>query len=298
MTHKKRISGQVRYWALVLSVAAHSATLAVFTGVRLSGRPGQEPAETPAINLRMIERVIAEPTPTPKPKPRIEPIAPVPVQEETTQPLIADPEPSPPVQTQPVPESIEPEVLEPVSETIVHEVEFFGRKSVVQRVCYVVDCSGSMYGSMYLVKDQLKQSILNLNAQQAFSVVFFTQGQKIMTIGDGMLRPATVKAKSKAVKLIESVRPGGSTNAEHALQWAMKLKDADGHRPEVIYFLTDGFDLDADRSKAFVKRVDRMRRSSAPAAVLHTIGFWPQPQDRQMLQSLAQNAGGEFIEIN
>ena len=197
-----------------------------------------------------------------------------------------------------MPESIEPEVLEPVSETIVHEVEFFGRKSVVQRVCYVVDCSGSMYGSMYLVKDQLKQSILNLNAQQAFSVVFFTQGQKIMTLGDGMLRPATVKAKSKAVKLIESVRPGGSTNAEHALQWAMKLKDADGHRPEVIYFLTDGFDLDADRSKAFVKRVDRMRRSSAPAAVLHTIGFWPQPQDRQMLQSLAQNAGGEFIEIN
>jgi Mg-chelatase subunit ChlD len=177
-------------------------------------------------------------------------------------------------------------------------VEFFGRKRVVQRVCYVVDCSGSMYGSMYLVKDQLKQSILNLNSQQAFSVIFFTQGQQIMTLGDGRLQPATVKAKSKAVKLIQSVRPAGSTDAEHALQWAMKLKSANGHRPEVIYFLTDGFDLDADRSKAFVRRVDRMRRFSAPGTVLHTIGFWPQPQDRQLLRSLAQNAGGEFIEIN
>jgi len=295
MTHKKRISGQVRYWALILSVAAHSATLAVFTGVKLSGRGEQKPAETPAINLQMIERVVAEPTL--KPKPRIEPITPAPVQEETTLPLITDPDPSPPAETQSLPEPIESEVCESV-EPVVNEVEFFGRKSVVQRVCYVVDCSGSMYGSMYLVKEQLKQSILNLNSQQTFSVIFFTQGQKIMTLGDGTLQPATVKAKSKAVKLIESVRPGGSTDAEHALQWAMKRKSADGYHPEVIYFLTDGFDLDADRSKAFVKRVDHMRRFSAPGTVLHTIGFWPQPQDRRMLRSLAENAGGEFIEID
>jgi hypothetical protein len=297
MTYKKLINGQVRYWALIVSVAAHSATLAVFTGVKLSGRISEEPTARPAINLHMIQQVVSEPTL--KPKPRIEPIAPPQVPTETRQPpLIAKPELPPPVETDALPESRESEPVEPVVTAPVHEVEFFGRKSAVQRVCYVVDCSGSMYGSMYLVKEQLKQSILNLNSQQAFSVVFFMEGQNIVTSGIGNLEPATVRAKSKAVKLIESVRPAGSTDAEHALQQAMKLKDTEGHGPEVIYFLSDGFDLDPDRSARFVRRVDQLRRSFAQHAILHTIGFWPLPQDCRTLRSLAENAGGDFIEIN
>ena len=296
MTRERQTGGQVRYWALILSVAAHSATLAVFTGVKLSNRIFSEPSERPAVTLQMIEQIVS--VPTAKPMPRIEPIQspPIPVKAEQP-PLIADLETPEPVQTENAPDPIESDMSPPV-ETMVNEVEFFGRKSMVQRVCYVVDCSGSMYGSMYLVRDQLKQSILNLNSQQAFCVVFFMEGRKILTTGNGTLQPATFKAKSKAVHLIESVRPAGSTDAEHALQQAMKLKDDAGGRPEVIYFLTDGFDLDPDRSTQFVKQIERLRRSSAPGAVLHTIGFWPQPQDRQMLRSLAQNAGGEFIEIN
>ncbi|MHC5120036.1 MAG: hypothetical protein ACYSO7_00700 [Planctomycetota bacterium] len=64
--------GKVCYWALIFSVAAHSVTLAVFTGVKLSGRTEAEDTPKPVISLQMIERIVAEPTP--KPKPRIEPI--------------------------------------------------------------------------------------------------------------------------------------------------------------------------------------------------------------------------------
>ena len=127
--------------------------------------------------------------------------------------------------------------------------------------------------------------------------MFFMEGQTILTSG-GTLTPATAGAKSAALELIELVRPSGSTDAEHALQMAMQLKDTSGKGAEVIYFLTDGFDLDPASSRAFVEKVNRLRSQHAPAAILHTIGFAPQPQDRQMLKRLAQNAGGAFIEIN
>jgi len=286
--------GKVCYWALIFSVAAHSVTLAVFTGIKLSGRTEGEVSPPPVISLQMIERVVVA-EPVAKPKPRVEPI----VQPESKQPpLITDPQPSEPVAADVPPEPDPLEVTEAITNPQLDEVEFFGQKSIVQRVCYVVDCSGSMYGRMYLVKDQLKKSILKLNSRQAFSVVFFMEGQTILTSGGDTLAPATAGAKSTALELIESVRPSGSTDAGHALEAAMQLKDASGKGAEVIYFLTDGFDLDSASSRLFVEKVNRLRSKYAWAAVLHTIGFDAQLGDRQMLRHLAQNTGGAFIEIN
>ena len=288
--------GKVCYWALIFSVAAHSVTLAVFTGVKLSGRTEGEVSPPPVISLQMIERVVVT-EPVAKPKPRVEPI----VRPELKQPpLITDPQPPEPVAADVPPESDLSRVTEAIvdSQPQPDEVEFFGQKSRVQRVCYVVDCSGSMYGRMYLVKDQLKKSILKLNSRQGFSVMFFMEGQTILTSGGDTLAPATAGAKSTALELIELVRPSGSTDAGHALEWAMQLKDSSGKGAEVVYFLTDGFDLDPASSRAFVEKVNRLRSTHAPAAILHTIGFAPQPQDRQMLKRLAQNTSGAFIEIN
>ncbi len=289
--------GKVCYWALIFSVAAHSVTLAVFTGVKLSGRTEAKVTPKPVISLQMIERVVAERTP--KPKPRIEPIVEPAVESESEQlPLVAEPQPPEPVVADAPTEA--PQVAEPVAQTQpqLDEVEFFGQKSMVRRVCYVVDCSGSMYGRMYQVKDQLKQSILNLNSRQSFSVVFFMEGQTVLTSGGGRLAPATAGAKSTALELIESVRPSGSTDAEHALEQAMQLKDVSGNGAEAVYFLTDGFDLDSENSRLFSEKINRLRNAHACDAVLHTIGFDAQPRDRQMLRRLAQNTGGAFININ
>jgi hypothetical protein len=298
MIRKALQPGKIQYWALIVSVAAHSATLAVFTGVKMSGTISKEAtAEPPVMNVSMIERIVEQPQP--KPKPRVEPITPpetLPPVEQA--PLITEPEPPQPEIARAAAEPIKPEI-EPsvVEQEIANEVEFFGQKSIVQRICYVVDCSGSMYGSMYLVKDQLKQSILNLNSQQAFCVLFFMKGQQIRTTGNGTLERATAQVKSRALELIESIRPSGLTDAEHALGKAMQLKDAHGNGAEVIYFLSDGFDLDPDSSAKFLDTVGRLRNSLDPGATLHTIGFWPQPSDRDTLQTLAHNTGGEFIEV-
>ena len=289
--------GKVCYWALIFSVAAHSVTLAVFTGVKLSGGTEEKVSPKPMISLQMIERVVAQPTP--KPKPRIEPIAEPVVQSEPEQPpLIPDPQPSEPAVVDTPLEADLRQINTPIANPQLDEVEFFGQKSMVRRVCYVVDCSGSMYGQMYQVKDQLKRSILDLNSRQSFSVVFFMEGQTILTSGGGTLAPATARAKSTALELIESVRPSGSTDAEHALEVAMRLKNASGEGAEAVYFLTDGFDLDSENSQLFAEKVNRLRNAHASNAVLHTIGFDAQPGDCQMLRRLAQNTGGAFININ
>ncbi len=294
MINRTLHAGKVRYWALIFSVAAHAATLAVFTGVKLSGRMEAGPAPAPVLNMRMIEHAVTQTAP--RPKPRIEPIPqPVARPEPKQPPLIAEPASPEP---EPVPAAEPMESMIDEASPAVNEVEFFGQKSIVRRICYVVDCSGSMYGQMYRVKEQLKSSILRLNSRQAFCVVFFMEGKNILTTGDGMLRPATAQAKSKALKLIDAVRPSGSTDAEHALRQALQLKDAAAGRPEVIYFLTDGFDLDPRHSARFVESIGRLRQSLNPGVILHTIGFGPQPLDRQTLRRLAADANGLFIEIN
>ena len=289
--------GKVCYWALIFSVAAHSVTLAVFTGVKLSGGTEEKVSPKPVISLQMIERAVAQPAP--KPKPRIEPIAEPVVQSEPEQPpLIPDPQPTEPTVVDTPLEADLRQINTPIANPQSDEVEFFGQKSMVRRVCYVVDCSGSMYGQMYQVKDQLKKSILDLNSRQSFSVVFFMEGQTVLTSGGGTLAPATARAKSTALELIESVRPSGLTDAEHALEVAMRLKNASGEGAEAVYFLTDGFDLDSENSQLFAEKVNRLRNAHASNAVLHTIGFDAQPGDCQMLRRLAQNTGGAFININ
>lgn len=298
-----RDNGQVRYWALIVSIAVHSAALGIFTGVKLHSRHLDTPSDSAVVDMKLIAQVVQQPSQV-RPKPRVEPIAklpPEPAPEQPEQvPLIAEPKPPEPVIVETVTPMDTPEVQQPAYQPppVANEVEFFGNESVADSVCFVVDCSGSMYGQMYEVREQLKKSILNLNSDQSFAIVFFMNGQEILTNHLGMLVQATASAKSRALKLTESIRPAGTTDAVHALKCAMRMKDAKGRGPQLVYFLTDGFDLDEDSSTAFVQSICQLRRQFAPGTVLHTIGFWPQPQDCRTLALLAGKTGGEFINVN
>jgi len=287
----------VRYWALTASLALHTGVLAVFTGVHLSEGGQEARSERAAVAMQAIERVSEQPRPVPKVKP-IERPAPKPA-EAPEAVLVKDNQPA--REPEPTAETSDDvsvtEAIGAPASVPADEVEFFGQKSEVQQICYVVDCSGSMYGRMYRVKDQLRQSILKLTGEQAFSVVFFMDGQQVVMSGSGRLEPATTVSKSQALKLIETVRPQGTTDALHALEMAMRLTGPDGHSAGVFYFLTDGFDLDAAGSQDFLKAVQGLRRKLAPGAVLHTIAFSPQTQDRRLLQTLAQSTGGGFVEV-
>ena len=292
---KLACKGKVRYWALGISVVVHTVALGVFTGVQLSNPVGGE-FKDKSVSMRMVETVIEKPAV--KPKPKVEPIQRVRPKPEPKPQIKPEPKPLVVEKEEPVPEPVAlVEPAPPAVAPVIHEVEFFGQKSIVQRICYVVDCSGSMYGQMYRVKDQLKQSILKLNPQQTFCVLFFMDGRQMLMTGSGRLESATIRSKSHALELIRKVKPAGSTDAVHALECAMRLRDTGGHYPEIIYFLTDGFDLDESGLQLFVETIGGLRKTFAPSAILHTIGFWPQNRDRQMLETLAQNTGGDYIEV-
>jgi len=174
------------------------------------------------------------------------------------------------------------------------EVKFFGQASADRKVCYVVDCSASMHGMFGQVKKELKTSIANLTAEQYFYIIFF-RGEKLIQSGRGKLTRATPKAKADAYRFIDRAKLGSTTQALKALNLAMKIKDHSRQPAEVIYFLTDGLDLQA--SKDFASQVENLRKKLAPTTKFITIGFWTETSDATMLKEIAEKSGGKFVDV-
>ena len=76
----------------------------------------------------------------------------------------------------------------------------------------------------------------------------------------------------------------------------MQIRDIGGEPPSVIYFLTDGFELGTDRQK-FSQKIRTLLQRYAAETKINTIGFWPAESDREMLEIVADQSGGEAIII-
>ncbi len=284
-SEQDKFVGSVRFWALGASLAVHLVALSALGAFHFNRR-GQTDTSPPSdISIHTLQRVLEEPTP--KPKPRLEP---------PPAPTVQTPDPEPAPSPKPPRENVS--VAASTAAEPTDTVMFYGSRTTGRRVCYVVDGSGSMFGLMYLVRQQLRESILNLSGEQAFNVLFFMQNGQLLQPFDGRLTPATPAAKAESLSLIDDIRPEGQTCAERAMAAALSMRDRDGNRPDVIYFLTDGFDLMGGDGDAFVRRIAHLRKQHAPATVVHTIGVYPGPQDGRILSSLANACGGRYIEIN
>jgi hypothetical protein len=185
----------------------------------------------------------------------------------------------------------------PGSQVLSPRIEFFGSFTDQRKVCYLVDCSGSMQGVFGRVQRNLKESISGLQADQYFYIIFFG-ADKLYESGDGRLLRAGEKAKSSAYDFIDSIQPAGLTNAPAALERAVQIRDGRGINPSVIYFLTDGFELTAKGTQIFSQKVADLLKRFAPTTRINTIGFWPQSSDRKMLEEIARHSGGEFVLIS
>jgi hypothetical protein len=182
----------------------------------------------------------------------------------------------------------------PSSADLSGRIEFFGSLSNERKVCYLVDCSGSMQGVFSLVRRRLKESIAALQPDQYFCVIFFGGG-KLFELGDGRLVRATPKAKAAADSFIDTIQPAGRTNAAAALEKVVRIRDGKGLSPSLVYFLTDGFELTDESSATFPQKIASLLEQLAPAMKINTIGFLPQDDDRRMLQTIARQSGGEFL---
>ena len=173
-------------------------------------------------------------------------------------------------------------------------IKFFDSFTDQHKVCYVVDCSGSMQGVFGQVRKKLKDSIAGLQPDQYFGLIFFGNN-RLFEFGKGQLVRATKKAKSSACDFIDSTRPAGRTNAFKALQRAMQIRDKTSHGPAVIFFLTDGFELTTKDTDRFGQKIINLLNRFAPTTKINTIGFWPQKNDRKVLETMASQSGGEFV---
>jgi len=183
----------------------------------------------------------------------------------------------------------------PSSAHLAHRIEFFGSWTDQRKVCYLVDCSGSMLGIFVHVRKRLKESIGNLQPDQYFYIIFFGGG-RLFEFGDNLLR-ATQKAKAAAYDFIDSIQPAGQTNALAALERAVQIRDGSGVAPSLVYFLTDGFELITEDAQRFPQEIADLLVRFAPRTRINTIGFWPQSDDHKMLEAIARQSGGEFILI-
>jgi hypothetical protein len=154
-----------------------------------------------------------------------------------------------------------------------------------------------MYGRMGLISEQLKDCIASLLETQSFYIIFFMDGNTLLEMGDGKAVPATGFAKARAFAMIDNIHLQGKTNARQALERSMKIRDAIGRPVELIYFLTDGFDLQMDSSQAFCTDIAQMRRKYAPSVTINTIGLWVTMEDGQTLGKIAEITGGQYHSV-
>lgn len=132
------------------------------------------------------------------------------------------------------------------------KVEVDERDVVARDVIFVLDTSGSMEGDKIdQAKDALEFILDHLNAEDRFNIVAFSTGVRTYARG-----PEPAAASDEARRFIDDLRAVGGTNIDLALAEALAM--ADGERPQIIIFLTDGLATegvtDTDRIIANVSR--------------------------------------------
>ena len=282
-------------WAWLISIALHLLLFGVFAMLKfsnISAHAANSGVDT--LTTAKIKQIAQTPKVTPKPKTKKI----LPASSLRKIPLDLDTIKTP-IQQSPSIAAITPALSDdqlPISQTQTDMTEFFGSFTDQRKICYVVDCSGSMQGRLAMVKAQLNSSIQNLQPDQYFYLIFFKEN-KLIESGHGRLSRATPKSKKAAYAMIDKMKFSGPTNAVNAIERAMGIRDYLGKSPALIYFLTDGFDLGENQTTGFAASIEKMRKKLAPSARINTIGFWIGASDQKILRAVAQNSNGQFVNI-
>ena len=291
-------SGSITFWAWAVSIGLHLVVLAVFGVIRFSQSKAQNSMYiVPRAKVSRIKEILQATTPIPKPKVKsptkgrftagAKNLLPTEWIISRANSALRSP-PNLAKTTSPQDASL----LSGVN--LSGGIEFFGSWTPRRKVCYVVDCSGSMRGIFARVKERLSGSIKDLQPDQYFYIIFFGDNRLLEFGGDRLFR-ATEQTKSAAYDFIKTVEPGGRTNAMAALQRALQIRDESGDAPSLVYFLTDGFELTSRDTQRLPQKMANLLRRFAPDTKINTIGFWPAEDDRKMLKIIAEQSGGEFV---
>lgn len=164
-------------------------------------------------------------------------------------------------------------------------VRIFGLGGYGSKFMYVFDRSWSMGGSKLKdAKDELLKSLSVLDERHRFNLIFY---DTVVTVWkpERKLIPAGIREKKDAEEFIQGIASRGGTSHRPALLEAIE------HKPDVIFFLTDGQSLTEEE-------LDDITRKSGEIAI-HVIQFADASEARSViLRQLASKNRGRYKYIN
>lgn len=173
-------------------------------------------------------------------------------------------------------------------------VQIFGTQGKGTKFMYVFDRSGSMEGtSIHKAKIELLRSLESLNEFHQFNILFYSSEWRLWRAGRKLVF-ATPAEKQNADQFVKGVFPGGNT------QHFEPLMEAVAHRPDVIFFLTDGQEQDnltADQLRKIEQANSRFGAGIQINVIQFGIGgIIDRPS--AVLQQLADQNHGEYRYVN
>jgi len=177
---------------------------------------------------------------------------------------------------------------------------FFGSGGNAKRISFIIDASGSLIDTLPFVMSELKTSINGLSEQQAFTVVFFGDGGKVIEVPPPGLKPVTSETRANAFKWMEleegNVVPGGT--AGHGPLDA--LKRVLNYKPDLVFLLSDNitgqgrYEITQSTLRTEIKNANKNKTK------INTIQFlYPDPLTRikgmrPTLEVISQDSGGLY----
>jgi hypothetical protein len=174
-------------------------------------------------------------------------------------------------------------------------IQLFGTEGTGTRFVYVFDRSTSMEGARIRhAKAELIRSLDSLGDSHQFNIIFYSgrdhwQLWRPPERGRRLLVYATVANKQSATRFVNGITAFGGTRHFEP------LIEAINHRPDVIFFLTDGESQD-DLTPAELREIER-RNNLGRAVQINVIqfgggGFFDAPS--RSLEQLATDNHGDY----
>jgi Ca-activated chloride channel homolog len=154
-------------------------------------------------------------------------------------------------------------------------------------VVFVLDRSGSMSGKkIEQARNALKFVLDNLRDDDLFNIVAYDD--RIETYKPELQRYSR-DSRADAVRYVENIQPGGSTNINDALKTALGMLNKDDTRPEYVLFLTDGLPTAGETREGAI--ADNARKANDVHARLFAFGVGHDVNAR-LLDRLSGGNGG------
>ena len=191
-------------------------------------------------------------------------------------------------------------------------INFFGLRSMIQSVVFLVDVSNSMVtgaknGRTYVtLEKEVEKVVKSLDPQAKFGLICFSaeavpyktslssaMGFEKSRAIDWMKKQSpieTLNTKLKDKELDDARHRHMGTNAGEALRKAFAMK------PDTIFFISDG-EPTGTSGDDVIKEVAQLQKTLPRPAKIHVISYVPD-EGQAFMQGLARANGGEYRVVN